>query len=104
MNHNGKIPFVDLVTPHRELRDALVGAFQKALDGAAFVGGAAVENFEREFAAYCDAAYCVGVGSGTDALRLALQAAGVGHGDIVVTVPHTFIATAEAISQIGARP
>ena len=63
-----------------------------------------VENFEREFAAFCDAKYCVGVASGTDAVRFALMAAGVQPGDIVVTVPHTFIATTEAISQAGARP
>lgn len=63
-----------------------------------------VEEFEKEFAAFCDAKYCVGVASGTDAVRFALTAAGVQPGDIVVTVPHTFIATTEAISQAGARP
>ena len=62
-----------------------------------------VEDFEREFAAFCDAKYCVGVNSGTDALRFAFMAAGVGQGDIIVTVPHTFIATTEAISQAGAQ-
>ena len=62
------------------------------------------EDFERDFAAFCDAKYCVGVGSGTDALRFALMAAGVDRGDIVVTVPNTFIATTEAISQAGAAP
>ena len=63
-----------------------------------------MEKFEDEFATYCDAKYCVGVSSGTDALRFALTAAGVRPGDIVVTVPHTFIATTEAISQAGAQP
>ena len=63
-----------------------------------------VQGFENDFAAYCDAQHCVGVGSGTDALRFALIAAGVGSGDVVVTVPNTFIATTEAISQAGARP
>ncbi len=63
-----------------------------------------VAGFENDFAAYCDAAHCVGVNSGTDALRFALIAAGVASGDIVVTVPNTFIATTEAISQAGARP
>ena len=62
-----------------------------------------VEDFEREFAAFCDAKYCVGVNSGTDALRFAFMAAGVEQGDIIVTVPHTFIATTEAISQAGAQ-
>jgi len=63
-----------------------------------------VEQFEKEFAQFCEAEYCVGVGNGTDALRFALIAAGVQAGDTVVTVPNTFIATTEAISQAGARP
>jgi hypothetical protein len=63
-----------------------------------------VEGFEGEFAAFCGTNYCVGVGSGTDALRFALIAAGVREEDIVVTVPNTFIATTEAITQAGARP
>ena len=67
----------------------------------AFVGGAAVEEFERDFAGFCDTEYSVGVGSGTDALRFALMAAGLKQGSIVVTVPNTFIATTEAISQAG---
>ena len=62
-----------------------------------------VEQFEREFADFCDAKYCVGASSGTDALRFALTAAGVKAGDVAITVPHTFIATTEAISQAGAR-
>jgi dTDP-4-amino-4,6-dideoxygalactose transaminase len=74
------------------------------MDTAGFIGGPLVQGFEQEFAAYCDAAHCVGVGSGTDALRFALIAAGVGAGDAVVTVPNTFIATTEAISQAGALP
>ena len=63
-----------------------------------------VEALEREFAEYCDSRQSVGVGSGTDALRFALIAAGIGAGDIAVTVPNSFIATTEAISQAGARP
>src|SRR6478672_1029369 len=96
------IPFLDLVTPHRELEAELVEAFREALRGAAFVGGPEVEAFEREFAAYCGTKYCVGVANGTDAVRFALMAAGVGAGDAVITVSHTFIATVEAISQAGA--
>jgi dTDP-4-amino-4,6-dideoxygalactose transaminase len=96
------IPFLDLVTPHRELEDELVDAFRRALRSAAFIGGAEVEAFEREFAQYCGTAHCVGVANGTDAVRFALMAAGVGRGDAVVTVSHTFIATVEAISQSGA--
>src|SRR5258705_10549235 len=95
------IPFVDLVTPHRELEAELVEAFRQALRSASFIGGAQVEAFESEFAAYCGTKYCVGVANGTDAVRFALMASGVGRGDAVVTVSHTFIATVEAISQAG---
>jgi dTDP-4-amino-4,6-dideoxygalactose transaminase len=98
-----KIPFLDLVTPHVELEAELLAVCQKVFRSAGFVGGPMVEEFEREFAKYCDSAYCVGLASGTDAVRFALMAAGVQQGDTVVTVPHTFIATTEAISQAGAR-
>lgn len=101
MSHE-PIPFLDLVTPHRELEEELVGVFRQALRSAAFIGGEQVEAFEREFAAYCGTTHCVGVANGTDAVRFALMAAGVGQGDAVVTVSHTFIATVEAISQAGA--
>jgi dTDP-4-amino-4,6-dideoxygalactose transaminase len=99
-----RIPFLDLVTPHQELEQELTAVFQKVLQTASFVGGPMVEIFENEFAKFCGAKHCVGVASGTDAVRFALTAAGVQPGDIVVTVPHTFIATTEAISQAGARP
>lgn len=99
---NGPVPFLDLVTQHRELEEELVEVFRQALRAAAFVGGAQVEAFEREFAAYCGTTYCVGVASGTDAVRFALMGSGVGRGDAVVTVSHTFIATIEAIGQTGA--
>jgi dTDP-4-amino-4,6-dideoxygalactose transaminase len=101
---DGPIPFLDLVTPHVELEEELVAAFRTALRNAAFIGGPAVEGFEKEFAAFCDAKFCVGLASGTDALRFALMAAGIESGDAVITVPNTFIATTEAISQAGARP
>jgi dTDP-4-amino-4,6-dideoxygalactose transaminase len=104
MTSNGRIPFLDLVTPHLELEEELVSVFRRALRTAGFVGGPMVEEFEREFAQFCGTGYCVGVGNGTDALRFALIAAGVNPGDTVVTVPNTFIATTEAISQAGARP
>ncbi len=80
-----------------------MNVFKAALATACFIGGPMVEGFEREFAQFCDAKHCVGVNSGTDALRFALTAAGVKPGDIVLTVPNTFIATGEAISQAGAR-
>lgn len=98
------IPFLDLVTPHKELREEIRQVVEKALDTAGFIGGPMLEGFEQDFAKYCDAAHCVGVSSGTDALRFALMGLGVGSGDVVVTVPNTFIATTEAISQSGARP
>jgi dTDP-4-amino-4,6-dideoxygalactose transaminase len=104
MSLTDKIPFLDLVTPHQQLEPELTAVFQKLLQTAGFVGGPMVENFENEFAAFCDAKHCVGVANGTDAVRFALMAAGVQPGDIVITVPHTFIATTEAISQAGARP
>src|ERR1700720_3975361 len=98
-----KIPFLDLVTPHQELQEELLAVVEKAFSNAGFIGGPMVEDFEKEFAAFCGAKYCVGVNSGTDALRFAFMAAGVEPGDIIVTVPHTFIATTEAISQAGAQ-
>jgi dTDP-4-amino-4,6-dideoxygalactose transaminase len=98
-----KVPFLDLVTPHLELEEELLAIVKEAFRTAGFIGGPMVEGFERELAQFCDAKYCVGVSSGTDALRFALMAAGVEQGDIVITVPHTFIATTEAITQAGAQ-
>jgi dTDP-4-amino-4,6-dideoxygalactose transaminase len=103
-NGNGKISFLDLVTPHRELEAELFAVFKNVLATAGFIGGPMVEGFERDFAKFCDSKHCVGVNSGTDALRFALTATGVHSGDIVLTVPNTFIATTEAISQAGAQP
>lgn len=102
--NNEKVPFLDLVSLHEELEAELVPVFQKVLRTAGFVGGPMVEEFEREFAHFTGASHCVGLASGTDAVRFALMAAGVQPGDIVLTVPHTFIATTEGISQAGARP
>jgi dTDP-4-amino-4,6-dideoxygalactose transaminase len=103
MTSNEKIPFVDLVTPHVELEAELMAVCQKVFRSAGFIGGPMVEEFEREFAKSCDTKLCVGLASGTDAVRFALMAAGVQAGDTVITVPHTFIATTEAITQAGAR-
>ncbi len=103
MANQTKIPFLDLVTPHQELQEELLAVVKKAFSNAGFIGGLMVEEFEREFAAFCGTRYCVGVNSGTDALRFAFMAAGVQPGDIIVTVPNTFIATTEAISQAGAQ-
>src|SRR4030042_1697282 len=98
------IPFLDLKTQFREIEHEVLPMVKEAMENAAFIGGPQVSGFETEFAAFCDSKYCVGVNSGTDALRFALMAAGVGPGDEVITVPHTFIATTEAISQVGAKP
>jgi dTDP-4-amino-4,6-dideoxygalactose transaminase len=102
--HHSNIPFLDLVTPHVELEQELMGVFQRALRSAGFIGGPMVQDFEEAFAKFCDSKHGIAVNSGTDALRFALMACGVRSGDVVVTVPHTFIATTEAISQSGALP
>ncbi len=98
-----KVPFLDLITPHQELKAELLQVMEKVLSNAGFIGGPMVEEFEREFAEFCGTKYCVGVNSGTDALRFAFMAADVKPNELVVTVPHTFIATTEAISQVGAH-
>jgi dTDP-4-amino-4,6-dideoxygalactose transaminase len=103
-HHSQNIPFLDLVTPHVELEQELTAVFQQVIRSAGFIGGSMVENFEKEFATFCHTDHAVAVNSGTDALRFVLMAAGVKPGDVVVTVPHTFIATTEAVSQAGALP
>jgi dTDP-4-amino-4,6-dideoxygalactose transaminase len=99
-----KVPFLDLKLQHSQLADELNEAMQRVMSRAWFILGEEVEAFEVEFAAYCGAKHCVGVGSGTDALNLALEACGVGLEDEVITVSHTFIGTAIAISRAKARP
>ncbi len=102
----GNVPFLDLVTPHLELENELVSAFRQVRTsyGISFVGGPVVENFEKDFAVFCDTSHAIAVSSGTDALRFAIMACGIEAGDVVLTVPNTFIATAEAISQARAIP
>src|SRR5580658_58175 len=102
-NVSNSIPFLDLVTPHLELEQELTGVFRRALQTACFIGGPMVEAFEVAFAAFCGTNHSVAVSSGTDALRFAIMACGVQRGDVVLTVPNTFIATVEAISQVGAK-
>ncbi len=99
-----QVPFLDLRVQHEPLMAELVEAFREVTESSAFSGGRYVAQFETEFAAFCEAQYALGVGSGTDALWLSLLALGVGPGDEVITVPNSFIATAEAISLCGARP
>lgn len=99
-----KVPFLDLKVQYESIRPEIADAIQQVLDKTAFAGGPFVAQFEKEFAAFCGTQFAAGVGSGTDALWLALLAVGVGPGDEVITVPDTFIATAEAISYCGAMP
>jgi dTDP-4-amino-4,6-dideoxygalactose transaminase len=103
-NNTNSIPFLDLITPHVELEQELTDVFRRALRTAGFIGGPMVEEFEKAFAAFCGTSHSIAISSGTDALRFAIMACGVKAGDVVVTVPHTFIATTEAISQAGALP
>jgi dTDP-4-amino-4,6-dideoxygalactose transaminase len=97
------IPFLDLVTPHKEMKAELLAVLDKAIDTAGYIGGTMVKNFEEEFARFCGVKHCVAVNSGTDALRFAYIAGGIKPGDEVVSVPNTFIATTESISQTGAH-
>ncbi len=98
------IPFLDLKTQYRQIEQEVLPMVTEAMTNGAFIGGPHVSGFESEFAAFCDSRFCIGVGSGTDALRFALMALGIGKGHEVITVPNTFIATTEAISQAGALP
>jgi len=99
-----KVPFLDLKAQYDSISDDIDSAIQSVLSNCAFAGGPFVAQFETEFASFCQCEKAIGVGSGTDALWLALLALGIGPGDEVITVPNTFIATAEAISFCGARP
>src|SRR2546421_611240 len=99
-----QVPFLDLRVQHEPLMAELMEAFRQVTDTSAFAGGPLVARFETEFAAFCATRHALGVGSGTDALWLSLLALGVGPGDEVITVPNSFMATAEAISLCGARP
>ncbi|MBI5344644.1 MAG: DegT/DnrJ/EryC1/StrS family aminotransferase [Deltaproteobacteria bacterium] len=104
MSSRSQIPFLHLVSPHIEHEEEFVSVFRQALRTGRFIGGPAVDAFERDFSGFCGAKFCVGVGSGTDALRFALIASGIGRGEIVITAPNTFIATTEAITQAGGVP
>src|ERR1700677_462135 len=99
-----KVPFLDLWSQHLPLMGEFNQAIQEVIESSAFAGGRFVAAFEEDFAAYCNIPYAIGVGSGTEALWLSLLACGVGAGDEVITVPSTFMATAEAITHCGARP
>lgn len=98
------IPLVDLHAQYKSIQSEIDGAIQRVITKSAYIGGQEVSEFEAEFAAFCEAKSCAAVANGTDALMLALRALDIGPGDEVITVAHTFIATAEAISAVGAKP
>ena len=98
------VPFVDLKAQYDSIHDQVNDALSEVLESCRFVGGAVVEAFETEFAQACGVKHAVGVGNGTDALQVALRACGIGPGDEVITTAFTFMATAEAIVNAGARP
>ena len=98
------IPLVDLKAQYCEIKAEIDAAIAHVIDNTSFIMGPDVAGFEAEFAEFCNVDHCIGVSSGTSALELALHALGIGSGDEVITVAHTFVATAEAISAVGARP
>ena len=98
------IPLVDLQAQYQNIQYEVEQALRKVMNKSSFVGGPVLAEFEREFADFCQAKACVGVGNGTDAIYLALHALGIGPGDEVITVANTFIATSESITRTGATP
>lgn len=98
------VPFTDLDALTREVRPDIERAWERVLATGTFVGGPVVAAFEQSWAAYCGVPHCVGVGNGTDALRLTLSALGIGHGDEVVVPANTFVGSAEAVILAGATP
>lgn len=104
MVRRARIPLVDLVRQYRGLRTDILRAVDRVLTSGAYILGPEVESFEEELARCCGTRYAVGLASGTDALELALRALGIGRGDEVITTPFTFMATAEVIVEVGARP
>jgi dTDP-4-amino-4,6-dideoxygalactose transaminase len=97
------LPLVDLKSQYESIRDEIDRAIGEVISSSAFIGGPFVGRFEKSFARYCGVSHCVGVGNGTDALRIALQALGVGPGDEVITTALSFIATSEAVTMAGAK-
>lgn len=96
--------FLDIEKQHKKIREEIDSAVKRVIDSSVFIGGKEVEDFEKRVADFCNVKYAVGVNSGTDALYLSLKALGIVKGDEVITTPFTFIATAEVISELGAKP
>lgn len=99
-----RIPFLDLKASYDELKPMLDGAYQRVMDSGWYILGSEVDAFEQEFAHYCEAKYCIGVGNGLDALHLILRAYGIGEGDEVIVPSNTYIATWLAVTYCGAKP
>ena len=99
-----QVPLLDLKAQHAHIRDEALAAVARVIDSQKFIMGEEVQALEKEIAAYSNTRFAIGCASGSDALLLALMAAGVGHGDRVITTPFTFFATAGAISRLGAIP
>ena len=99
-----KVPFVSFEIMHNEIKEELRNAFNEVLNSNWFIRGKNVEAFEKEFAVYCDSQYCIGCGNGLDALMLILRGFDIGEGDEVIVPANTFIATALAVSYVGAKP
>lgn len=99
-----EVPFLDLGAQYNSIKEEVKEAMEPVLENTAFALGPAVEEFEENYASYCQTEHCVGVSSGTAALHLALHALDIGPGDEVITTPHTFVSTVWAISYVGATP
>ena len=99
-----KVPFVSFLPMERELNSELRNAFDRVFTRSWYIEGEEDKNFEQAFAEYCGTKYCVGVGNGLDALMLALKALGIGSGDEVIVPSNTYIATALAVTYVGAKP
>src|SRR5215203_3023689 len=101
---NRTVPFLDMKSPYRELKNELDAAYQRVMESGWYILGEEVNAFEREFARYCDVKHCVSVGNGLEALHLILRAYGIGEGDEVIVPSNTYIATWLAVSYAGATP
>ena len=99
-----KVPFVSFLPMEKELENDIHKAFERVFERSWYIGGKEDEAFEKSFAEYCGADYCVGTGNGLDALMLALKALGIGSGDEVIVPSNTYIATALAVTYVGAKP